>query len=254
MDDGVFWQQGPQGLYAARVAAGGPGDKAGVRIGDTVLAVDGEEALEPRRPPGAPGRQGAGGAAHLFAAPRRRAARGGGGREAALQGQRHPLLLPVAGRVLQPAGGHDRHAAAAAGPRRAALLRHLPALLPDVLDLVHREAQLRGLDPAVGGPPLDPVPARRLPALLPVVPRAAAVAGPGLDDPRRLHARPRPGRRGGGHPGAVRDHRQPRRALAHHHRHRPLEAALLRPRCSPSRSRPCSTPTARRAASPRASR
>jgi len=47
MDDGVFWKQGPQGLYAARVAAGGPGDKAGVRIGDTVLAVDGEEALTP---------------------------------------------------------------------------------------------------------------------------------------------------------------------------------------------------------------
>jgi two-component system NtrC family sensor kinase len=47
MDDGVFWKQGPQGLYAARVAAGGPGDKAGVRIGDTVLAVDGEEALNP---------------------------------------------------------------------------------------------------------------------------------------------------------------------------------------------------------------
>src|SRR5688572_16313602 len=47
MDDGVFWKQGPQGLYAARVAAGGPGDKAGVRPGDTVLAVDGEEALSP---------------------------------------------------------------------------------------------------------------------------------------------------------------------------------------------------------------
>jgi two-component system NtrC family sensor kinase len=45
MDDGVFWKQGPQGLYAARVAGGGPGYKAGVRIGDTVLAVDGEEAL-----------------------------------------------------------------------------------------------------------------------------------------------------------------------------------------------------------------
>src|SRR5688500_13373017 len=47
MDDGVFWKQGPQGVYAARVAAGGPGDKAGVRIGDTALAVDGEETLSP---------------------------------------------------------------------------------------------------------------------------------------------------------------------------------------------------------------
>jgi two-component system NtrC family sensor kinase len=47
MDDGVFWKQGPQGVYAARVAGGGPGEKAGVRVGDTVLAVDGEEALTP---------------------------------------------------------------------------------------------------------------------------------------------------------------------------------------------------------------
>jgi two-component system NtrC family sensor kinase len=45
MDDGVFWSQGPQGLFAARVAAGGPGYKAGIRVGDTVLAVDGEEAV-----------------------------------------------------------------------------------------------------------------------------------------------------------------------------------------------------------------
>jgi two-component system NtrC family sensor kinase len=47
MDDGVFWKAGPQGLYAARVAAGGPGDKAGVRAGDIVLAVGGTEALTP---------------------------------------------------------------------------------------------------------------------------------------------------------------------------------------------------------------
>jgi PAS domain S-box-containing protein len=47
MDDGVFWKQGPQGLYAARVAAGGPGDKAGVRVGDVALAVGGEEPLVP---------------------------------------------------------------------------------------------------------------------------------------------------------------------------------------------------------------
>jgi PAS domain S-box-containing protein len=44
MDDGVFWREGPAGLYAARVAAGGPADRAGVKTGDILLAVDGEEA------------------------------------------------------------------------------------------------------------------------------------------------------------------------------------------------------------------
>src|SRR5687767_6224795 len=45
MDDGVFWKEAPHGLVASRVAAGGPGDRAGIRTGDTLLAMDGEEAL-----------------------------------------------------------------------------------------------------------------------------------------------------------------------------------------------------------------
>jgi len=48
-DDGVFWKQAPQGLVAARLAPGGPAARAGVREGDVLLAVDGEEALSPRR-------------------------------------------------------------------------------------------------------------------------------------------------------------------------------------------------------------
>ncbi len=44
-DDGVFWKDQPQGVVASRVAAGGPGDRAGVRIGDVLLAVDGDEVL-----------------------------------------------------------------------------------------------------------------------------------------------------------------------------------------------------------------
>lgn len=45
MDDGVFWKTAPQGLVAARIAAGGPGDRAGVRAGDILLAVDEQEVL-----------------------------------------------------------------------------------------------------------------------------------------------------------------------------------------------------------------
>jgi PAS domain S-box-containing protein len=45
MDDGVFWRQGPQGLTAGRVAAGGPAALAGVKPGDVLLAIDGEEVL-----------------------------------------------------------------------------------------------------------------------------------------------------------------------------------------------------------------
>src|SRR5688572_8652250 len=45
MDDGVFWRQGPQGLAAGRVAAGGPAALAGVKPGDVLLAIDGAEVL-----------------------------------------------------------------------------------------------------------------------------------------------------------------------------------------------------------------
>ncbi|MBI3932954.1 MAG: PAS domain S-box protein [Acidobacteria bacterium] len=45
LDDGVYWRDEPQGVVAGRVARGGPGDLAGLRVGDVLLAVDGEEAL-----------------------------------------------------------------------------------------------------------------------------------------------------------------------------------------------------------------
>ena len=35
MDDGVFWKEGPVGVYAARVAQGGPAHQAGLRVGDS---------------------------------------------------------------------------------------------------------------------------------------------------------------------------------------------------------------------------
>ena len=49
MDDGAFWTAAPQGLVAARLAPGGPAARAGVRAGDVLLAVDGEEVLSPAR-------------------------------------------------------------------------------------------------------------------------------------------------------------------------------------------------------------
>ena len=49
MDDGAFWRETAQGLVATRIAPGGPADAAGVRVGDVLVAVDGEEALRPSR-------------------------------------------------------------------------------------------------------------------------------------------------------------------------------------------------------------
>ena len=43
MDDGVFWRTGAAGLAAARLDPGGPGARAGLHIGDVLLAVDGSE-------------------------------------------------------------------------------------------------------------------------------------------------------------------------------------------------------------------
>jgi two-component system, NtrC family, sensor kinase len=47
LDDGVFWRSGPAGMVAGRVAAGGPADRAGVQVGDVLLAIDGDEVLTP---------------------------------------------------------------------------------------------------------------------------------------------------------------------------------------------------------------
>ncbi len=44
-DDGVFWKDEQEGVVASRVAAGRPGDRAGIRVGDVLLAVDGSEVL-----------------------------------------------------------------------------------------------------------------------------------------------------------------------------------------------------------------
>lgn len=49
MDDGVLWLQGDEGLVAARVAAGGPGARAGVHTGDVLMAVEGSEVLTPEQ-------------------------------------------------------------------------------------------------------------------------------------------------------------------------------------------------------------
>src|SRR5262245_958374 len=43
LDDGVFWKDNPEGVVAARVAAGGPGAVEGLRAGDLLIALDGEE-------------------------------------------------------------------------------------------------------------------------------------------------------------------------------------------------------------------
>jgi PAS domain S-box-containing protein len=49
MDDGVFWKEGPLGVVAGRVAAGGPAARAGVREGDVLLAVDDQEVQLPEQ-------------------------------------------------------------------------------------------------------------------------------------------------------------------------------------------------------------
>jgi len=45
LEDGVLWKTGPAGVSAARVAPGGPASLAGLKVGDILLAVDGEEVL-----------------------------------------------------------------------------------------------------------------------------------------------------------------------------------------------------------------
>src|SRR6185436_16851336 len=49
MDDGIFWHEAPAGVVAGRVAAGGPADRAGVREGDVLLAIDEQEIQRPEQ-------------------------------------------------------------------------------------------------------------------------------------------------------------------------------------------------------------
>jgi PAS domain S-box-containing protein len=49
MDDGVFWQESPLGVAAGRVATGGPAERAGVRPGDVLLALDDQEVQRPEQ-------------------------------------------------------------------------------------------------------------------------------------------------------------------------------------------------------------
>ncbi|MCM2254475.1 MAG: ATP-binding protein [Vicinamibacteria bacterium] len=45
-DDGVFWKDATEGVLAARVAPGGPGDLAGIEPGDLLLGLDGEPVTD----------------------------------------------------------------------------------------------------------------------------------------------------------------------------------------------------------------
>ena len=47
LDDGIFWKSAREGVVAGRVAAGGPGDRAGLKVGDILLGLDGREVLSP---------------------------------------------------------------------------------------------------------------------------------------------------------------------------------------------------------------
>ncbi len=46
-DDGVFWVGSPQGIVAQRVDETGPAAHAGLRAGDVLLAIDGQEFVSP---------------------------------------------------------------------------------------------------------------------------------------------------------------------------------------------------------------
>jgi hypothetical protein len=46
-DDGVWWVEHNGGLFAKRVVAGGPGDKAGIKEGDQLIAVSDELNSKP---------------------------------------------------------------------------------------------------------------------------------------------------------------------------------------------------------------
>jgi two-component system NtrC family sensor kinase len=45
LDDGALWKETPHGLVASRLSSGGPAALAGVRSGDVLLGIDGQEVL-----------------------------------------------------------------------------------------------------------------------------------------------------------------------------------------------------------------
>jgi len=47
LDDGVFWKALPEGVVASRVAVSGPAARAGIHVGDVLLAIDGDEVMTP---------------------------------------------------------------------------------------------------------------------------------------------------------------------------------------------------------------
>jgi PAS domain S-box-containing protein len=47
VEDGILWVAGPNGVSAAEVAPGGPGDDAGVRSGDILLAIESRPVEKP---------------------------------------------------------------------------------------------------------------------------------------------------------------------------------------------------------------
>ena len=57
MEDGAFWRNAPQGVVAARVAPFGPAALAGIRTGDILLGLDGEDVLRAQQVEGILGRQ-----------------------------------------------------------------------------------------------------------------------------------------------------------------------------------------------------
>jgi len=51
MDDGVLWRSSSAGVVAGRVAAGGPAARAGVQVGDLLLAIGDQEIEAPEQVP-----------------------------------------------------------------------------------------------------------------------------------------------------------------------------------------------------------
>ena len=173
------------------LAPGGPAARAGVRAGDVLLAVDGEEVLSPARLESALAgrRPGSRLTYSLLREDERRALDVVG--PAAAPGQRERLLLPLARRLLQPGGGHRR--ACCAGPPTAPSLHFYAVCVLfflALLHLVHGQADAGRLGPLLDRLARRAVPARRLPALLPDLPRAPPARPAGSGSCPRSTCRP----------------------------------------------------------------